>query len=228
MRDVELRSGERRLAARLFLPPTSTGPAPGLLFLHGLDSDQSGYEPRAELASAALGAVCMSFDLGGHGRSAGRRDELSPRDHLADACAAYDPLAAEEAVDPARIGVCGASYGGYLAALMLSRRPVRRLLLRAPALYDDEFFDVPLARCRSSRAQPDAPSLATILGDFEHDVLVLESESDEVIPPGVAQWYLAACRAAWRQVIPGAGHALVTPAERAAFIDAIVGFFDGM
>ena len=37
----------------------------------------------------------------------------------------------------------GSSYGGYLAAILTTLRPVRWLALRVPALYQDEGWDVP-------------------------------------------------------------------------------------
>lgn len=67
---------------------------------------------------------------------------------------AYDALRGAEGVDPARIGVCGASYGGFLAALLSGLRDPKRLLIRAPALYPDDWLDLPLG---SRGERPDAP-----------------------------------------------------------------------
>ena len=44
-------------------------------------------------------------------------------------------------VDAAAIAVVGSSYGGYLAAILTTLRPVRWLALRAPALYKDDGLD---------------------------------------------------------------------------------------
>ena len=218
----------RRLSGSLFLPSESAAPGPGLLFLHGLGSDQTGYAPRAERAAAALGAVCLTFDLSGHGRSDGDRNNLAPRDHLADVVAAYDALIGHEAVDAVRIGICGASYGAYLSAFVLPQRPVRRLLLRAPALYDDEMFDVPLAYPRQTQVDAAAPQLIRALHEFRGEILVLESGADETIPHSVVEWYLHICRSARHQVIEGASHALTTEKWRQAFLTEIVIFFHGL
>ena len=105
--------------------------------------------------------------------------------------------------------MCGASYGAYLAALLVSERPVSRLLLRAPAL----------ARDKHGRAPA---SLASYTGP----VLVVESGGDEVVPKSTIAPYLEACGGRARQeVIEGATHALTDPRRQQAFIDLIVDWF---
>jgi pimeloyl-ACP methyl ester carboxylesterase len=132
----------RPLAARRFGPP---GPPSGaaILFIHGAGSDQSGYQPRAEAASKRLGATCLTFDLGGDGNSGGDGQALSPQDHLQDCVAAFDALLSSDEIDADRVGVCGASYGGFLASMLTASRRVRSLLLRAPGLYEFAANGVP-------------------------------------------------------------------------------------
>jgi uncharacterized protein len=118
--------------------------------------------------------------------------------------AAYDRLAAVQGVDPNRIGVCGASYGAFLGARLVSDRPVNRLLLRAPALGDDL-------------------SGPASLGTYMGSVLVVESGRDEVIPHTTIATYLEACGGRARhEVIDGATHALTDPRWQQAFVDLIV------
>jgi len=222
--DIAIESGARRLAARRTSGATG-GAAPGILFLHGLHSDQSGYGPRAEAAASELGAVCLTVDLGGHGRSDGAREELSPRDHLGDALAAYDALVGSGGVDPDRVGVCGASYGAFLAALLAARRPVRRLLLRAPALYPDDWLDVPLTARGPLIGTPPASAALDSLARFDGDVLVVESGSDETIPPATVQAYLRARPGARHEVIAGATHRLAEPAWDEAFLRLVLDWF---
>ena len=196
------------------------------MFIHGLGSSQSGYISRAEAVTAALGIVCLTFDLGGHGESQGTLNELSPRDHLTDAVAALDRLTQIEYVDASRIGGCGASYGGYLAALLVAERPVRRLLLRAPAKYPDEYIDTSIQSWRGSTAvESSAPFRA--LGAFRGQVLVVESELDTVIPPAVIDEYAAKSPFTRRVVIPGAGHA-ITPKFEGALVDIICAWFSDL
>lgn len=205
--EIQFESAGRRLSGRLFRPVPTGARGPGMLFIHGLGSSQTGYFRRGEAVSRSLSAVCLTFDLGGHGDGGEAWRELTPHDHLQDVVAALDALRAGEDVDADRIGVCGASYGGYLAALLTSERPVKRLLLRAPAVYADDEIDVPIGR-HEGRANMLEAGVFTCLGAFRGDVLVVESQHDCVIPPSVIERYVASTPRASRVVIAGAGHAL--------------------
>src|SRR6476661_7806680 len=67
----------------------------------------------------------------GWGGSHDEYDLVTREDNLHDVIAAYDRLVAQPAVDDKAIAVVGSSYGGYLAAILTSRRRVRWLGLRA-------------------------------------------------------------------------------------------------
>lgn len=222
---TSFRVGGRTLSGHLFDPDSAKGRRPGLLFVHGLRSDQSGYLRRAEIASARLGISCFTFDLSGHGESPGSLEELSPRAHLTDVLAAYDVLSAEGEVDSERIGVCAASYGAYLAALLTSDRPVRRLLLRAPALYADQDLDTPIGTRRGTRETQHSSAALESLSRFDGDVLIVESGRDEVIPPDTIEAYRSACKRGSHVSIPDAAHALDEPAWRSTFMEFILSWF---
>ena len=199
--------------------------APAILFLHGLGTGQDGYEPRARLAAERLGAACLTFDLGGHGATDGVRERLSARDHLAEACCAYDALCTAGAPARERVGVCGASYGAFLAALLLGERRVSRLLLRAPALYPDAWIDLPLGE-RGTLAGAPASSLALDrVAAFAGETLVLESGRDAVIERDTIEAYLTASPRVHHEVIAEATHHLSEPAWKARFEALIVEWF---
>jgi uncharacterized protein len=224
---IELDGEGHTLAAHVAVPEPTTTRAAGLLFVHGLGSSQAGYIARAEIVATEIEVVCLAFDLGGHGASGGVLEELSPRDHLGDLRVAFDHLAGLEEVDGDRIGLCGASYGAYLAALFVAERPVKRLLLRAPAVYADDDLDVPMGQW--SRARPGRPSTIAFqqLRAFPGEVLVVESELDAVIPRSLIDRYAASSPRAQRAVIYGAGHALEPKFER-AFIEIVCDWFNGL
>jgi pimeloyl-ACP methyl ester carboxylesterase len=221
-RDLAFASGDRGLAATVVSAPAPGGA--GVLFVHGLGSSRATNVERAEALCRSTAATCLAVDLGGHGDSTGRLTQVTPRQNLADVVAAHDALVAEPGVDPARIGVCAASYGAYLAVLLSALRPVDRMLLRAPALYADDCFDLGLAQRRPGDATT-APTPLAHLALFPGEVTIVESEHDEVISHATIESYLAALPRATHVVQPGARHALTEPEWRSGFLDVILAFF---
>jgi pimeloyl-ACP methyl ester carboxylesterase len=225
--EITFESANRRLHGRLFGHGSSSRQRRALLFVHGQGSSQHGYQNRAAAASQRLDAVCLTFDLSGHGEDAPNLDRYSINDHLQDVIAGYDFLVSHQTVDPTRIGVCGASYGGLLSILLTDSRHVKRLLLRAPSLVGDAasqggrpaaVFD-PLLRARKH-----LDSLAA-LAHYQGSVLIVESEKDEVIPHANIEAYLRSAPGSKLQVIPNATHALTNPVWDAAFVTSITSWF---
>jgi pimeloyl-ACP methyl ester carboxylesterase len=216
-------SFERRLFGRVFEPREARTGRRGVLFVHGMGSSQVAYEPRARTLTEKLDAVCLTFDLSGHGGDADRFDRYSVFDHIDDLTAAYDYLVSRSDVDGARVGVCGASYGAYLAALLTAQRTVKRLVLRAPALA----IDIDPFAPSSVRAKPVPErfdSLA-VLRRYGGEVLLVESEKDEVVPQSHIEKHLQALPQATREVIPEATHALTDERWNRTFVDLTVRWF---
>jgi dienelactone hydrolase len=150
---------------------------------------------------------------------------LTPRDHLGDVLAIFDVLREQLAVTVPRIGVCAASYGAHLAVLLTGQRDISRLLLRAPALYEDESFDIRLGIDRSSNVPLSRSKVLERLQDYAGDTLILESGCDEVISRGVVDAYLKAIGNPRHEIIEGASHALTEPQWNESFMSIIVDWF---
>ena len=236
MNDVRISVGRWRLHGKLLVPPGVTERHPAVLFLHGWGGSQ-----RRDVGEGRklvpLGYVCLTFNLRGHARTRAHVETVTRAQNLRDALAAYDVLAGQPTVDPARIGVVGTSYGGYLAVLLTSERSVRWLALRAPALYKDDDFDRPK---RQLNLDPELPAyrrrplvatdnrVLASASTFAGDVLLVESEDDTVIPHQVVANYAhALTRAASvrREVLRGADHALSRAAWRRAYGSILVNWF---
>lgn len=220
--DVTIPSAERALAGTIISAEAPSGAA--VLFVHGLGSSRGTNVERADAVTRTHFATCLAVDLGGHGDSTGRLTQMTPRENLADVVAAYDRLTSVPGVDPARVGVCAASYGAYLSVLLTAFRPVRRMLLRAPALYSDDCVDRGLGQRRQGDPTT-APTPLAHLGLFRGPVTLVESEHDEVISHDTIAAYLAALPSATHVIQPGARHALTDPAWREAFQRIVVEFF---
>jgi len=71
----------QKIKGTLILPRVVKDKNPGVLFIHGWTSSEEGYIPRAK-AVAKHGAICLTFNLRGHGKSEGRLGDFSRKDHL--------------------------------------------------------------------------------------------------------------------------------------------------
>lgn len=233
---LDIAVGGESLAATLLAPAPRI---PGVLFVHGWGGSQEQDLVRAREA-AGLGCVCMTFDLRGHVATERQRATVTREDNLRDLLAAYDTLAAQPGVDPSTIAVVGSSYGGYLAALLTTLRPVCWLALRAPALYKDADWDKPKRHCH---VDPDLPAYRRrsvgwqdnrALGAcaaFTGDVLIVESEHDLIIPHPVIENYVAAfgkARSLTARVIEDADHGLSTEASQRAYTALLLNWLSEM
>lgn len=224
-RHIDIHRDAGVIAGTLVAPGTLM---PGVLFVHGWGGSQQQYLARAREV-AALGSVCLTFDLGGHAATLAQRETVSRDSNLGDVLAAYDLLAAQPQVDASRIAVIGSSYGGYLAAIVTTLRPLRWLALRAPALYRDSGWELPklqlhreqdLVAYRRSVVPAAKNRALRACATFAGDVLVIESERDEVIPRPVITSYREACTAARSltyRCLTGADHGLTGEADQHAY-----------
>lgn len=219
---LTLESGNQNLAATLIRPEGLIAPngikepLPGLIFVHGWKSNQEGNIRRATEISK-LGFACLTLDLRGHGQSAGSIDQFSRQDHLEDIKTAYSYLAKLKEVNPNKIGILGSSYGGYLSAVATNFMEFEWLLLRVPALYFDQDFSMPTDKLikenpqafASSGLNPENCLALKGVANFPGEILLIESEKDEVIPHPVIENYLGAIENKRRltyEVMTGAGH----------------------
>lgn len=229
----------QRIEGTVLAPQAPHGGAPGMLFVHGWGGNQDHYLEEAR-SLAALGCVCLTFNLRGHAETEALHDTVTREDNMRDVMAAYDALASREGVERPWIGVIGSSYGAYLGALLLYMRPVRAVAMQAPALYKDDDWEAPKRklhvdpdfaayRRRALRTQ-DNRALGAC-AQFLGDALVVESEHDEIIPhPAVANYIaaLANAHSLTYRVIAGADHALTQPAWERAYTDLLVNWLTGI
>jgi pimeloyl-ACP methyl ester carboxylesterase len=226
-KDIEFISETRTVAATICMPAHQANGESrgGIVFVHGLGSNRRGYVEYGERAATQLGLTCLALDLSGHGSGSGYDDDFSPKQHLHDVLAAWDELTGRYGADPERIGLCGSSYGAFLAALAVQRREVARLLLRAPAIFADRDLDRPLRLRGYDRDPASASVLLGSLRGFHGPALVVESENDEEVPREIVETYLRALPNASHTVIADATHGLSQPEWREAFVLQLLSFF---
>jgi dienelactone hydrolase len=236
-KEVEFKVDSQKLKGTLFVPD-GMDPFPGVIFYHGAQSSRKNYLPICQdLASQGLAA--LAFDFRGCGESSGRVDQLSLVERGIDAQEALNFLRRQPKVNSQKIGICGVSMGAPQAVLMaalkatLKKENIRSLILRAPAVYNNEYEGEKFGRYRQIYKEGEdwQDSMTfTYLSRFKGDLLIVESEHDEVIPHRVVERYLSKAKKARSKelyVIKGAAHYLGEPDSpyRQEFKKVVVDWF---
>jgi alpha-beta hydrolase superfamily lysophospholipase len=116
--------------------PVDVEYAPLVCTFHGFASSKQGsnrsYVYLAEALSKA-GVATLRFDFRGSGDSEGNMSELSFSDMLSDTECVFNFMAKLKGIDPARIGLFGASLGGAVAVISQKLFPIAKtMILWAP------------------------------------------------------------------------------------------------
>lgn len=233
---LEIAVGDQQICGTLVTPGALT---PGVLFVHGWGGSQQQYIARAREV-AALGCICLTFDLRGHARTQEQLKTVTREDNLNDLLAAYDMLIRQRGVDRSAIAVVGSSYGGYLATILTELRPVRWLVLRVPALYKDSEWTLPKDRLRALQQLEHYRSLPVKTEDsralracaaYRGHALVVESELDSIVPAQVVANYrqsLADAASLTYRLLERADHALSTEEMQQAYTTVLVRWLSEM
>ena len=222
---------EAAISGTLFTPDSIEKSCPAVLFIHGWSSNESGYRTRAE-SLVRLGYICLTFDLIGHGHSSGSIETVTLKENIDAAVAAYDFLASQEGVDNNTISIVGTSYGGYLAAILPSKREVKSLVLRVPAIYADErdtrIKDSKQSMHLASEQARTRDNLAlNSISGFDKRILLIEAEHDQVIPHYIIELIKKAAKpnSLEHVVVKGADHQFSKPEWQQEFIDLLIRWF---
>jgi pimeloyl-ACP methyl ester carboxylesterase len=233
---LEIPVGGRAIAGTLIVPDARM---PGVLFLHGWGGNQTQYGARAR-EIAALNCACLTVDMRGHAMTEPDRPAVTREDNLQDALAAYDRLVREFVVNDDEVAVVGSSYGGYLATILTTLRPVKWLALRAPALYRDSDWNAPKQKLRKlhdldayrrERIAPADNRALRAANAYRGDVLIVESGRDTTIPHPVIENYRDAfgnARSLTYRLLDDADHALSDPSSREAYTTILVNWITEM
>ncbi len=233
---IDVAIDQEKMSGTLLFPAEAL---PAVLFVHGWGGSQEQDLARAKQA-AALGTVSLTFDLRGHERDSPQSHTVTREQNLRDLLAAYDRLVKQRNVDGTSVAVIGVSYGGYLAAILSSMRPVRWLALRSPAIYKDEDWDLPKIelhrdtdlpayRRRKIDAQDNKALRAS--SEFSGDVLIVEAENDEIVPREVAKNYAVAfskAKSLSTRVVTGATHAFSDLQSQTAYNTILISWLTEM
>lgn len=209
---------------------------PTVIFYHSMISQSKPrYIKRAEeLAKVGIGSLC--FDFRGCGESDGKIGELTLKDWLDDSILAFDFLLNQNFVDENRVGIMGKSFGGEMAALVSQERNVKSMVLHAPAVYPDEWFDYKFTwddemsrkrkEYRKSERALDNRAIAAI-EKFKGALLVVGSELDDTCPRKIVEGYYEHAGSENKKIewIKGADHSLKDELHNQQFTKLTVAWF---
>lgn len=229
--------GNRVIDGTLITPENPKPKNPAILLIHGWRSSQERYVSRAKVL-AELGYICLTFDLPGHGSSEGDIRKLTRQDYLNDIVTVYDYLKNLENVDEDKISIIGASFGGYLGAILTKKRPAKSLVLRVPANYEDDGFEnLPQDKYRETKdlkawREKELDYYKTIslkaVHEYPHKILIIESEKDEEVPHQTIMNYCAAVADKSKlthRIMEGADHSIHDERFQQEFIEILKEWF---
>jgi pimeloyl-ACP methyl ester carboxylesterase len=247
---VELKSGDYILRGFMHKPDEIHGKLPMVIFFHGYSASKTDFwfvETSRQLES--LGIASLRFDFMGSGDSDGRFQDMSIETEINDGIEILRYAQSLSFVDPSRIALVGASYGGLVASIIAGRLPsdIKALCMWCPAI-------IAIQDAREGRAgDTDITSALTtgiadinglLVGkrfvedarklDFEveasgykNNAIVIWGDKDPIVPPDI----INRCELVYGErlekcMIEGVGHMFETRAARARKIEATIGFLN--
>jgi dienelactone hydrolase len=198
VREISFASGGERVDGVLVAPPGDERRVPAVVYLHGSGGDRTQLLPLASWL-AARGAVALTLTLPSgdatppEGLTADETLRWQRDIIVADVVAvrrALDVLAADERVDPERLGLVGWSFGGRLGALVagIDERVRATTLMSAGASPVTEYVAAAPADLRDDVEEVLTPidPLARI-GEAQGAVFLQAGRSDSVVPASALQ-----------------------------------------
>lgn len=243
---------EGRIAYRITLPDgfdTATGRCPMVILMHGIFSSKD-ITPIPQLAKglAKAGIASLRFDFDGHGRSDGRKQDMTIEKELADARAVWDYVRQLPYVSA--VGLLGHSQGGVVASMAAGRLAAEgqapaAVVLLAPgsvikeACQGGKFFEARFdprnppeyVRCwgiyklgREYLLTTQQLDIYGTAAQYKGPVLLLHGTADNIVPLWCSERYLQTYGAqAMLQLVEGENHTITR--RRTQVVDRVVRFF---
>jgi dienelactone hydrolase len=188
--NIEFKVQDETLRGVLFIPD-GKGSFPGVIFYHGRGSSRKNYLPIASML-AENGILALAFDFRGCGESDGEFRNQTHGMGIEDGKAALEFLLTQN-VDKQRIGIQGTSFGGYVTGMVLiDYNFIKSVVLRAPSAHSDKTLDhkgeVEDGYFTKRENWINSSSYKG-LGKFTGNLLVIESEKDELLMSEEVQKY---------------------------------------
>ena len=227
-RVVEFRVGEDTLRGSLFIPD-GKGPFPAVIFFHGSGSTGDTYfEASEKLANS--GILALMFNFRGCGISDGDFSKQTIGMGVEDAKAGLKYLLSLKEIDKSRIGLTGSSFGGFLAALLSSDYDFKSIALIVPASYSPALMNTFRTDTPTVLKKDFDKSVSyEKIHNFKNNLLIVQSESDDILPEGMVEKYLEVAVNAKKMehlILKGAGHRIkLFPEAKKVLLEKLTSWF---
>jgi uncharacterized protein len=237
---------KKRLRGMLHRPAAGSRRVPGVVFFHGFTGDRMESHWLFVKCARALeraGMASLRFDFFGSGESEGTFREATLQSEISDARAAVEFFRRQPGVDGNRLGICGLSLGGAIAAVVAGPSRARALVLWSALAHPRELRRLAELRTRplpnGSREYNAHEISARFLDNLEKvrplesirrfraPTLIIHPEKDEHLPLDHPESYYRSAGAARKEkvIITGADHTFTSLDWEREVIARTVGWF---
>jgi len=237
------------LRGMIHRPPRTRGRRqPAVVFFHGFTGDRMESHwifIKCARALAREGIASLRFDFYGSGESEGTFEEVTLLSEISDARAAVRFITRQKGIDPGRLGLCGLSLGGCVAACVAHASMAKALVLWSavahPAILQKLSenlgtkspdhpgaieYDARLVSARFLKEAARVDPLGAVRR-FTGPTLIIHPGKDASVPPSHAQDFFEATCATIKEkiVIPGADHTFTSVVWESEVIRRTVEWF---
>lgn len=219
-----------------------------VIFLHGFTGDRLESHwifVKCARALAETGISSLRFDFYGSGESDGTFYEATLQSEISDAKAAIHFIRQRKEIDSGRLGLCGLSLGGCVAACVARTAGAKALVLWSAVARPAILQDLSMELGKSSENHPGAYEYnarviskrflekavkadpLNAISRFKRPTLILHPGNDRSVPWSHAQDFFQASGAGIKEkvIIPGADHTFTSVAWESDVIGRTVNWF---